>query len=191
LPLLLAPFFSEMIQSHAILQALLGLSLLISTGIIVTVTIALMADLVNSKLFCWFYEKLPFGDLLRRILETVNAYRHNKIIILQAVMFSFMVQLLTIGMSLSLAEATNSLGADSKMVALIPLGFLANSLPVTPGGIGVGEAAMDNLFGLFSLGGGAEVVLSWRLIMAVVGLLGLFFYLRGEKRFVFNRPQDS
>lgn len=191
LPLLLAPFFLDMIRSQAILQALLGASLLISTGIVVTVTIALMTGLVDSRLFLWFYEKLPLGDLLRRILTTVTAYRNNKIVILQAVMFSFMVQLLTIGVSLSIAEATNPLGADSKMIALIPLGFLANSLPVTPGGIGVGEAAMDNLFGLFSLDGGAELVLGWRLIMVLVGLMGLFFYLKGEKRFVFNKPQDS
>ena len=32
------------------------------------------------------------------------------------------------------------------MLLLIPIGFLANSLPVTPGGLGVGEAAMESLF---------------------------------------------
>jgi uncharacterized membrane protein YbhN (UPF0104 family) len=70
------------------------------------------------------------------------------------------------------------------MSVLIPLGFTANALPFTPGGLGVGEAAFNKLFALAGLTGGAEALLGWRLLTILIGLLGLAFYLQGRKRFV-------
>jgi uncharacterized membrane protein YbhN (UPF0104 family) len=64
------------------------------------------------------------------------------------------------------------------------LGFLANTLPVTPGGLGVGEAAFKMLFSMAGLAGGAEVLLGWRLLMILMGLLGLAFYVQGHTRFI-------
>jgi uncharacterized membrane protein YbhN (UPF0104 family) len=96
---------------------------------------------------------------------------------------------------MAIAQATNPAGADSKMLVLIPMGYIANALPITPGGLGVGEAAMEALFTMSGLGGGAETILGWRVIMIIVGLLGLVFYLKGEKRFVFdpdpNEPSNA
>ena len=70
------------------------------------------------------------------------------------------------------------------MAVLIPLGHLANTLPITPGGLGVGEAAFNKLFALAGLEGGAETLLGWRLLTLLLGLVGLVFYLQGRKRFV-------
>jgi uncharacterized membrane protein YbhN (UPF0104 family) len=59
------------------------------------------------------------------------------------------------------------------------LGFVANSIPLTPGGIGVGEAAFSALFREAGLTGGAEAMLSWRLLMIALAPLGLLIHLRG------------
>ena len=77
------------------------------------------------------------------------------------------------------------------MLVLIPLGYMANALPITPGGLGVGEAVLESLFVMAGLRGGAETILGWRLIMMVISLLGLVFYLKGEKRFVFSQNQEE
>ena len=57
-------------------------------------------------------------------------------------------------------------------------------MPLTPGGLGVGEAVFDHLFALAGLAGGAETMLGWRVLMVGVSLLGLVFYLQGDRRFV-------
>jgi uncharacterized membrane protein YbhN (UPF0104 family) len=59
------------------------------------------------------------------------------------------------------------------------LGLFANALPITPGGLGVGESAFQALFALAGFSGGAPLLLSWRIGMAVQCLIGCAFYIRG------------
>ena len=186
IPLILAPFFTDMITSQSILRGLLTVSLSISLSIIVLAFIGARVDIENSKLLGWIFEKLPLGNLLKRVLHTIHFYRHYKAVVLKAVLLSLIVQFLMIGVSLLVSEAINPAAFDARMVVLIPLGYLATSLPVTPGGIGVGEAALESLFNLFGLQGGAEILLGWRAIMVIVGLIGLGFYMKGKKQFVFS-----
>lgn len=191
LPLLIVPFFIEVIETQKILMGLLGTSLIFTLVIVVIVFIGARYDVTNSKILNWIENKTFIGNTLTRVLYTIHSYKNNKAVIIKALLLSFLLQSTMVLVSLVISEATNPAGADIKMIILIPLGYLANSLPVTPGGIGVGEAALESLFNLFSLQGGAEVILGWRLIMVVVGLAGLGFYLKGEKRFVFKTGQDD
>ena len=187
LPLLVAPFFIELIASEKVLQGLLGASLVISCGIILVTIIGIKFDLEESKLLHWIEHKFSFGKLLSRILHTIHFYRDRLVIIFKALFFSYLLTFLMVSVSLAIAQAINPSGADPKMLLLLPIGYLATALPITPGGLGVGEAAMESLFVMGGLTGGAETLLGWRLIMIIVGLLGLAFYLKGEKRFVFSR----
>ncbi len=191
LPLLVAPFFSELITSHQVLQGLLGISFAISCSIIVFTIIGAKYELANSRLLHWIEQKVSFGSLLTRMLHTIYFYHNNLGIIFKALFYSYSLQFLMVGVSMAIAQATNLHGADLKMLLLIPMGYLANSLPITPGGLGIGEAAMESLFIMGGLSGGAETIFGWRLIMLVVGLLGLFFYLKGDKRFIFSQSSNS
>jgi uncharacterized membrane protein YbhN (UPF0104 family) len=65
-----------------------------------------------------------------------------------------------------------------------PLAFLANMLPLTPWGIGVGETALASLLRLAGHQGGGELMLAWRMLMLVPALCGAVVYLRGQKRWV-------
>jgi uncharacterized membrane protein YbhN (UPF0104 family) len=80
--------------------------------------------------------------------------------------------------------AVNPAGAAWPMAVLIPLGHLANTVPLTPGGLGVGEAAFNKLFSMAGLTGGAEGLLGWRLLTVMLGLMGLVFYLQGRRKVV-------
>ena len=192
LPLMLAPLFPQLVASQAVLQVLLATSLAIALGIGITAIIGARTDLANSRIMHWIENRVALGSRISRMLHTLHSYRNHKAALYKALASSYFLQLLMVIVSLCIAQATNPAGADLKMIVLIPLGYLANSLPVTPGGLGVGEAALESLFSLGGLQGGAEVILGWRLIMVIVGLLGLVFYLRGEKRFVFNtREQEA
>lgn len=183
LPLMLAPFFIELIQSQKILQGLLGISFAISCGIILVTILGAKLEITESKLIPWLNNKVRFGHLLSRILHTIYYYRNSLGTLFKALLISYLLQFLMISVSLAIAEATNILGADPKMLLLIPMGYMANSLPITPGGLGVGEAAMESLFVMAGLTGGAETILGWRLIMIIVGLFGLVVYLKSDKKF--------
>ena len=160
---------------------------------LIVVLLGAKADIENFRLLQWIYETVPLGSLLQRSINTVHFYRNSLGTLFRAVLLSFAGQLISICVALSVAAATSPSGADIKMVMLIPLGYLANALPITPGGIGVGEVAMESLFSMFSLEGGAVVLLGWRVLLIIISLLGLYYYLKGEKRFVFhdNEPTDQ
>jgi len=187
LPLLMAPFFWNLIEQQSTLKGLLIISLAVSTGIILVVTLGARFDADNSRFLGFIERKIPFGDIFRRAINTMHAYRYQKKIIFKAIGCSLFLQLIMVYVSLSIAQAINKDGASLEMTILVPLGYLANALPVTPGGIGVGEAAMESLFALFQLPGGAEMMIGWRIVMVIAGLAGLAFYLKGEKRMVFSK----
>ena len=70
--------------------------------------------------------------------------------------------------------------AGAGRVALLSLfGLFANALPLTPGGLGVGEAAFDGLFHLVGIDGGARLLLLWRLGLLPVCLAGGVLYMIG------------
>ena len=73
-----------------------------------------------------------------------------------------------------------------RMCLVIPMGDVANSLPITPGGLGVGEAAFNGLFRVAGLSGGAEALLCWRIWRAMLSLAGLVVYLRGMQQNMFS-----
>jgi len=58
------------------------------------------------------------------------------------------------------------------MILVVPFGTLANALPLTPGGLGVGEAAFVGLFSAIGAAGGAEAILAWRVLTTLIDLVG-------------------
>jgi uncharacterized protein (TIRG00374 family) len=183
-PLLAAPFFPRLIGSQPILRALLWAAAAASAAVVVGMLLGSANAVRHSPLVTGVLRRLPFGSYAERVFDTVRGYRHNMAILLAAIGLSVVAHTLTIGATLLAALATNPTGFSWQMSILIPLGFLANMLPVTPGGLGVGEAAFDSLFSLVGLTGGAEALLAWRMLMAAIGLLGLIFYLQGRKRLI-------
>jgi uncharacterized membrane protein YbhN (UPF0104 family) len=138
----------------------------------------------NSRLAGWALRHMPFGAVMQEVLDTVYGYRRHYKYLLAAVGISLAAHTLTIGVTLTVAAAINPAGFNLSMSLLIPLGFLANALPLTPGGLGVGEAAFNRLFSAAGFSGGAEALLGWRLLTFAVGLVGLVFYVQGRQRYV-------
>jgi hypothetical protein len=62
------------------------------------------------------------------------------------------------------------------------LGLVANALPITPGGLGVGEAAFEGLFRTVGYAGGAHLILAWRAGMLALCCVGCVFYILGDRK---------
>jgi glycosyltransferase 2 family protein len=191
LPLLFAPLFPGLIRSVRVLQVLLVISAALAACLLAGFLLCLFRQSWIDQLARWVSRFLPGKEALERMVATIAAYRHTPGILLRALAASLAANLTLIAAT-ALAILLLSPGSLSlKMCLVIPMGDVANSLPLTPGGLGVGEAALNTLFRLAGLQGGAEALLCWRIWRAMVGLVGLALYLRGVGRAVFNPEQAS
>jgi uncharacterized protein (TIRG00374 family) len=183
-PLLAAPFFPQLVGSSTILRGLLWAAAAVAATMLAAILFSFSNRIRHGRLATWAFGKLPLGKYAEKVIDTVHLYRHNAGALLGAVLISLLAHTLTIGVTLLIAQAVNPNGFAWQMSILVPLGFLANTLPLTPGGLGVGETAFNKLFAMAALTGGAEMLLGWRLLTILCGLLGLVFYLQGNKRLV-------
>ncbi len=118
------------------------------------------------------------GQSLLRVFHVVHRYRARPGALLSSVAWSLCAQGCLLASALVIASVVVDGGARPIMLALMPLGYVANALPLTPGGLGIGEAAFEQLFRFAGLSGGADVAISWRAVAMVMSLPGVYFYLR-------------
>jgi len=184
LPLLLAPLFPQLLNSITVLRVLLWFAAAAAASILALLLICFAGQANDGSILLRVFQKLPLGTHLKRIYHTVRAYRHNGTTLVVAGAISLLVHSLLVIVLLLLVQATGERGVSWEMAIFIPLGFLANSLPLTPGGVGVGEVAFSKLFQLAGLTGGVEALLGWRVLAVLASLPGLIFYFQGRRQFL-------
>jgi uncharacterized protein (TIRG00374 family) len=114
--------------------------------------------------------------LLDRAYQTAFVMRRQPAVLFQALLISIVGQCI---MAASLALASQWLlpGISPLMAAAVAfVGLIVNAIPITPGGIGVGEAAFDALFKLVGFSGGARLLICWRLGQLPFALLGAWYF---------------
>jgi uncharacterized membrane protein YbhN (UPF0104 family) len=80
-------------------------------------------------------------------------------------------------------------GVGAQKAALVfPLVVVANALPLTPGGLGVGETVGSQLFKWIGLADGALVVLVVRFISVALSLPGVAAMFGVKERGLQNAP---
>jgi glycosyltransferase 2 family protein len=184
LPLLFAPFFSEFSRAVAVLRVLLIASALLSLCLLGGLLVCLFASAAVSRVLAWGFRFLsaalmPAQKVVERAVKTIGEYRHNPGALAAALGLSMAANLSLIAVTALAIFLLHPASMTMKMFIIVPLGDVANSLPLTPGGLGVGEATYNALFRVAGLEGGADALLCWRIWRATVGLIGLVFYLRG------------
>lgn len=125
--------------------------------------------------------RIPLGRYVARAAGAAHEFRGHKRALLTAALLSFSGHCL---LAATLAVAGSVLlPATAPLVAstLALLGLVANVLPVTPGGLGIGEAASEGLFRSIGVTGGAGLVAAWRTGMLLIGAIGAGFYTFGVR----------
>ncbi|HVB99192.1 MAG TPA: lysylphosphatidylglycerol synthase transmembrane domain-containing protein [Candidatus Dormibacteraeota bacterium] len=184
LSLLIAPFFLSIIRSSPVLSGLLIAAALLTLALLVGGGIAIYGFPARHRFVQKLLDWLPGGSHARRVMETLRSYRHNLGALAAAVGLGLAGNLTTLASTMLIGLVMNPGAIAWRMSFLIPLGDVANSIPLTPGGLGVGEAAFGLLFSLGGLARGADILLGWRLVTVLVSLVGLVFYLQGLRRCV-------
>jgi uncharacterized membrane protein YbhN (UPF0104 family) len=184
LPLLLSPFFAQALTSQTILQTLLWVTAFGLSLIIVMMLCAMSVRVSESRVVSWLLHQLPRGEYLARVLATCQIAGAHLGSLGVSLIASLGAHTLMTLATLLIVQVTRPAGVSLLMALLIPLGFVANALPLTPGGLGVGEAAFDQLFQLAGFTGGAVALLGWRLLTLLIGLPGLLIYIFAKQQVI-------
>ena len=186
LPLLFAPLFIPLIRGVKTLQILLAISAGLALALLAAFLLCLYSQPRMIRLARWLSRFLPGQQLPERVAASIGAYRGQWRILLLALGASLVSNLTLIAATALAILLISPASLSLKMCLVIPMGDVANSLPLTPGGLGVGETAFSALFHVAGLAGGAEALLCWRIWRAMLGLVGLAIYLRGMRRAVYS-----
>jgi uncharacterized membrane protein YbhN (UPF0104 family) len=191
LPILFAPFFLNLLRSLSVLRRLLYLDALLAGLMIVCVALVTFSASTRS----WVARSLStwptIKDLAVRVLDAIALQGKAQSTLLFAFLLSLLANLALIVVTALGLYAMNPLSFSTRLALVAPIGHLVNSLPLTPGGIGVGETAFNTLFKLTGISGGAEALLCVRLWNILVGLLGQLLYLFGVRRIVYPYDEGS
>lgn len=178
----LALMNSQLIKGHETIQWLV-MAVIVGIGSIFSLTVISFSERLRiSRFYRYVMTKIPLHRYLERASNAIYAFRNHKGVLLRAVLWTLFGHLALAGMFLAVGKGfmPHAQALDICMLAL--LGMLANALPITPGGLGVGEAAFDHLFSLVGLVGGAFLILAYRLSLVPLCIVGCILYIRGARR---------
>jgi glycosyltransferase 2 family protein len=153
-------------------------------GFLVFFALSFSTLIGKSTLAQKIFDKVPGGARLRSLYEILHSYRHQPTELLIAIAMSGLNQILMVAFVVAIGQAMN---IDLPLAAyffLVPIGSVIQALPISPAGIGVGQAAFYYLFNQYlhtQSQLGPTAVTATQLASFAWGLLGAFFYLRRKK----------
>lgn len=181
LPLVLAPFFLDIVGAQPVIQWMLGVALLSSLALAAGILVALSRRGIASAPVRLALRLAPLGGYPARILQTIHGYRAEGGTLLRAVAWSVAANLCAAACIVCLQLATLPGSAAPLGGFLASIAFVLNNVPITPGGIGFTEAAVASLYRIAGLQGGAETMLGMRLLFLALTPVGVALYLRDSR----------
>lgn len=180
--LLMAAVNYEVVVANATLRTLVVTFIGGLAALGVVVSLAWSTRLRSTRFYDWLMERIPLSRYIRRVADALHRFRDRKRFLAAAALISLaghMAGAVTFVLISSLVIPA----APWQLVAFLAMaGMVANAIPLTPGGIGVGEAAFDHLFGLLGYAGGAALLLTWRVTMIPLAVVGATLYITGRVR---------
>lgn len=132
---------------------------------------------------------VPLGSSIMHFIQAVLIFRDRFAATIASYGLSVFLQILVLisFFLLSQALALTTPPSLNHVFFAAPPAMVANALPVPGGGLGVGEAAFDQILNLCRteegepVRGGAAIFLFYRFWSILLNLIGLFFYLQERK----------
>lgn len=184
LPLLFAPFFLPLIRAVSGVRDILWLDLTLTICLLLVMVVAISFDSLWYQFSPYLRKWSDLQNLWNRMAQAIGYYRKGRAALLHAMILSLLANFALILVTALGLYTTNPDSLSLKLLFVAPVAHLVKALPLTPGGLGVGEAAFNALFAFAGMKGGAEALLCVRLWNAVVGLFGMAVYLWGIGRVV-------
>jgi len=161
------------------IRLLVIMALVLMSIMLAGLLVSWSSTVVRSRWFGSLLGVLPLEGYVRRFVEALHRFRDHRGALIGAVTVSMVGHAVLCLLFLVSASVLLPGAPPGQAVFVSLLGMLANGLPVTPGGIGVGEAAFEGLFHLVGIDGGARLILAWRAAMLPLVVLGALLYVIG------------
>ncbi|MCB0422835.1 MAG: flippase-like domain-containing protein [Bdellovibrionales bacterium] len=157
---------------------------------LIALTILMISEKTfNNKIATYLVNLMPFSEKIRSLQKELYSYRHNSKILLSALSLSFVSQLSTI---LTFYVSGLAMGYNISFAShffVIPVALVITAIPVSPGGIGFGQAVYLLLYNL-TLGSdssiGPDLITSLQGYSLLWGFVGAYYYFRAKKLIVLN-----
>lgn len=170
---------------------LMTLSLLIFLVLILCVAIIFFIFFTNN----YFYKPIKnfvtdkeykFGKLVIKIMDAVLHYKNNINLLLSCIGLSVLLHLSSVLFLIIIGPIfSHELIKFSDHMIALPLANLSNLIPMTPGGLGIGEIAYAQLIGLLinsqNLGNLALQFLALRISWVIISMPGMIVYILYKK----------
>lgn len=124
--------------------------------------------------------RLPFADGLRRAYHSLLRLGSRPGTVALAFLISIVSHSSAVVTTVLIGHAVGERSLDLlQYCVVVPVALFANALPLTPGGIGVGEAVMGKLFAWSNgdAGDGTTIMLLYRLVFYGLSLIGAALYV--------------
>jgi glycosyltransferase 2 family protein len=187
LPLLIAPWVSELLSTRTF-RAAYAIAAVLALVMVGGFLICILAAPAVRRVMQRPGRFLAARQSIASSLSTIAAFRHSLPAVAGALSVSLADNLMGIGVVALALHVVAPGGLTPKLVVLVPIGQIVNCVPLTPGGLGIGETAFHELFSIAGMRGGAAALLCWRIWNGVIGLLGLIVYLRGFRARIPRKP---
>ena len=107
----------------------------------------------------------------------VGACRHHMLIVTIALFISLLSGTVTMGAFMVAGGSIGEKVSWNETFQVVPLVFVAGTLPIAPDGIGVSESAASLLFSQYGIASGATIMLIYRLWMLLIRLPGSLLFI--------------
>ncbi len=168
------------------LKTLFWFITLLFAGFVIGLGLVFSQKVHVRKVLHKIIHRLPLSEKFLKLYESMHLYGKDKRQLTTVVLFSLASQACSIAFLYLAGYMAGFTEVSAKTFFLVaPLGFMATAIPISPAGVGVGQAAFYFLFNLYT-GTETEVgptcITAFQVGTFLVSLLGAFFYLRRKDR---------
>ena len=142
--------------------------------------------LYRQQILSTIIKQLPMAEKFLKLYESMHLYGNHGGRIMSVILFSLMSQTCAIIFLYVAGFATGYSDIPVTTYFLVaPLGFMATAIPISPAGVGVGQAAFYFLFNLYTgktSDIGPTAITALQVGTFLVSLLGAVFYMRFKEQ---------
>jgi glycosyltransferase 2 family protein len=138
--------------------------------------------------------RLPLSHSTTKIYRAFAEYKDAKNAFFKAILCSFISQFFSILFFIFAAHALNFTDISlHSFFFVVPIGFMITAIPISPAGVGVGQAAFYFLFNLVISSPsavGAMTITALQIFNFIFGLFGAFFYITSKNKMKSQMVED-
>ncbi len=184
---LVTGFYGSEIQSSAELR-----QVALFTGVLVAISTCGMLVLfsqrfLRSRFTAWAGRQPIVGGPFAETVLAMSGYRSRWRVVALAVVMSIIGHVgFVLTLRLAMSAFADTLPPGRVHFMLAPLGLMMGAVPLTPGGLGLAEGAMERLFEFAGHSGALTIVMmvAYRGMQVVIAAIGMTYYLVSRRETV-------